>query len=116
MRIDKGDALTVLNILDDHVFDEARLTGACLADDIRMAEAVRRCESHFILLRSVSIDAEYDSLARHLHRRRRLLRIGFLELTGGRHTLGGEVENGCHLRKRERHRDAVIKRTIGKIS
>ena len=116
MRIDKGDTVAVFDILNDHIFEESRLSGTGLPYHIAVAQTVGDAEFDRSLLRAVPVDTERNAVGRHFDRRRRLLGERALQLARRVDPLGSEVKHGRDLRERERDRVRLVENTVGKIA
>src|SRR3989338_7347134 len=109
MRVYHADAITLLNVLHNHVFHQRRLAGTRLTDDIEMPQAVIGSDEDICLRISVHIDAEKRACRRQIDRNGGLRGAGLLDLRRKTDVLNREVDERRKIGERKR------KRGVGEI-
>ena len=92
MRVYVADAFALLHILDYHIFEQNRLSGAGLANQVKMPSSVVVFHIYQRLVASVKILAQQNSLLGQVERRRSVFGFDIFELGNGRNAFG-KMEN-----------------------
>ena len=80
VRVKQGDSAPGVNVLDDQIFYKMGLTGAGLADDVKVAAPVFRGHSGDGFNASEKIFSQNQTFSWHIHRRRGEFRFQVLDL------------------------------------